>query len=36
MTNSAANSLPPTYFRAKIPLPAVRHDPTYAADIKDV
>src|SRR6516165_5263477 len=34
MANSAGNSLPPTYLRAKIPLPAVRRDPTDAIDIK--
>jgi hypothetical protein len=34
MANSAANWLPPTLFRAKIPLPAVRRDPTHAIDIK--
>src|SRR5262249_12640406 len=34
MANSAANPLPPTYFRAKIPLPAVRCYPTHVVDIK--
>jgi len=34
MANSAANWLPPTFFHVKIPLPAVRRDPTHAVDIK--
>jgi hypothetical protein len=34
MTNSAAYSLPATFFAPKFPLPSVPHDPTHAIEIK--
>src|ERR1700751_5398217 len=34
MTNSAANSLPATFFTPRFPLPSVPHDPAHTLEIK--